>query len=176
MVKEAEGCWEGQSYSLPPGTWFPWAAREDSAAPAPRDSRLGTLCSRQLLLPPWPSSVPSSHPVTLLWGHPHCTHSRAFLTFTARRDVRCLGLYLVLEPLTPSTCPGLFQQSSCMVLGKPPSWAPRLLRAELLALRVGRADLPLWVELGPPGHSRATRQAATLLTLSLGCRRNQWTN
>ena len=110
-------------------------------------------------------------------GVTHTAHTLpAFLTFTARRDIRCLGLYLVLEPLTPSTSPGLFQQSSCVVLGKPPSWAPRLLRAELLALRVGRADLPLWVELGPPGHSRATRRAATLLTLSLGCRRNQRTD
>ena len=175
-MKEAEGCWEGQSYSLPPGAWFPWAAREDSAAPAPRDSRLGTLCSRQLLLPPWPSSVPSSHPVTLLWGHPHCTHSPSLPHIRSQAGCPLSGSDLVLEPLTPSTSPGLFQQSSCVVLGKPPPWAPCLLRAELLALRVGRADLPLWVELGPPGHSRATRRAATLLTLSLGCRRNQRTD
>lgn len=40
-----------------------------------------------------------------------------------------------------------------MVLGKPPPWVPRLLSAELLARRMGRADLPLWVEPGPPGHS-----------------------
>ena len=101
LVKEAEGCWEGQGCCLPPGAWFPRAAREDGAAPAPRDSDSGlsvAASSSSLLgqvLSPHLTPSPFS-------GFIHTAHTLpAFLTFTAGRDVHYLGLYLVLEPLTP---------------------------------------------------------------------------
>ena len=84
-----------------PGGWFPWAAREDSAAPAPRDSDSGltVAASSSSLLGQVRSPRLTPSPFS---GFIHIAHTLpAFLTFTAGRDVHCLGLYLALEPLTP---------------------------------------------------------------------------
>lgn len=143
--------------SSPGGLVSPGSQR-GRCCPSSQGLRLRTLCSRQLLLPPWPSSVPSSHPVTLLRVHPHCTHSPSLPYIHSWAGCPLSGSVLSTGATDPHPqAPGLLQQSSCVVLGKPPPWAPSLLRAELLALRVGRADLPLWVEPGPPGHSCVTR-------------------
>lgn len=104
---------------------------------------------RPLLLPPWPSSVPSSftplstsglvHIYRHFPGLPHA-HSWAGQPLS--------GFVLVHEP----------QGLSRGALGTPSPWAPSLpLRAELSALRAGRAELPLWAELGHQGTPRVTR-------------------
>lgn len=84
-----------------PGGLVSLGSREDGAPPAPRDSDsglsvasssfslLGRVLSPRLTPSPFSEFTHTAHTLP------------AFLTFTARWDVHCPGLYLVLEPLTP---------------------------------------------------------------------------